>query len=162
MQTRRAGTWQYLDNLSWVHGNHNVKMGGEFRYVFENGYDAFGARPQFEFNAFGNYGVQIVNCAGACANDEVIQTLGAALLGFGYEQQTQYFDVAGTRTATNFRKYRQHCDNHHNDKQEDGRANAPACAKTGFGRLLITNRRQGLHPHLRSKAPVEDESKTMA
>lgn len=107
-QFRRAGTWQYVDNLSWVHGNHNIKVGGEFRYVFENGYDAFGARPQFWFNAFGDYGAQIVNCAGACANDEVIQTLGAALLGFGYQQQTQYFNAAGARTAANFGRYRQH------------------------------------------------------
>ena len=107
-QFRRAGTWQYVDNLSWVRGNHTVKVGGEFRYVFENGYDAFGARPAFSFNEFGDFGVPIVNCAGACASDEVIQTLGAALLGYGYESQTQFFNAAGDRTASDFRRYRQH------------------------------------------------------
>src|SRR5262249_53328281 len=40
-QFRRAGTWHYADQLSWTPGKHNIKVGGEFRYVYENGYDAF-------------------------------------------------------------------------------------------------------------------------
>jgi hypothetical protein len=70
-----------VDQLSWVAGKHNVKVGGEFRYVYENGYDAFGSRPTVDFTAFANSGVPIVNCAGGCASDEIVQTLSAALLG---------------------------------------------------------------------------------
>jgi hypothetical protein len=108
-QFRRAGTWNYVDHLSWVTGKHNIKVGGEFRYVYDNGYDAFGARPVVDFTAFGNFGIPIVNCAGACADDEVLQTLSAALLGVpGVQTQTQFFNAEGGRTATDFRKFVQH------------------------------------------------------
>jgi len=108
-QFRRAGTWHYVDQLSWVSGNHNVKVGGEFRYVFENGYDAFGSRPAVDFTAFGNFGIPIVNCAGRCASDEVLQTLSAALLGVpGIQSQTQFFSAQGQRTSTDFRRFVQH------------------------------------------------------
>ena len=108
-QFRRAGTWHYVDQLSWVAGNHNVKVGGEFRYVYENGYDAFGSRPLVDFTAFGNFGIPVVNCPGRCASDEVLQTLSAALLGVpGIQSQTQFFSAQGQRTATDYRRFVQH------------------------------------------------------
>jgi hypothetical protein len=108
-QFRRAGTWHYADNLAWIIGRHTIKVGGEFRYVYDNGYDAFGARPLVDFTAFGNFGIQIVNCSTACANDEVIQTMAAALLGVpGIQSQTQFFSANGQRTATDYRKFVQH------------------------------------------------------
>jgi Carboxypeptidase regulatory-like domain/TonB dependent receptor len=109
-QFRRAGTWHYADNLTWVKGRHTIKAGGEFRYVYDNGYDAFGARPLVDFTAFGNFGIPIVgNCSDACANDETLQTMAAALLGVpGIQTQTQFFTASGTRTATDYRKFVQH------------------------------------------------------
>lgn len=108
-QFRRAGTWSYIDHLSWVIGKHNIKAGGEFRYIYDNGYDAFGSRPSVDFTAFGNFGIPIVNCAGACADDEVLQTMAAALLGVpGVQSQTQFFNAAGTRRATDFLRFVQH------------------------------------------------------
>jgi hypothetical protein len=108
-QFRRAGTWDYVDQLSWITGNHNVKVGGEFRYVYENGYDAFGSRPVVDFTAFGNFGIQIVNCGSGCASDEVLQTMAAALLGVpGIQSQTQFFTAQGQRTATDYRRFVQH------------------------------------------------------
>jgi hypothetical protein len=108
-QYRRFGTWYLADTLSWVKGRHTIKVGGEFRYVFENGYDAFGSRPVVDFTAFGNFGIPIVNCAGACASDENLQTLAAALLGVsGIQSQTQFFNSSGTRTATDYRLLVQH------------------------------------------------------
>ena len=108
-QFRRAGTWNYVDQLSWVAGKHNVKVGGEFRYVYENGYDAFGSRPSVDFTAFGNFGIPIVDCAGKCASDEVLQTMAAALLGVpGIQSQTQFFSAQGQRTATDYRRFVQH------------------------------------------------------
>src|SRR3984885_14590872 len=44
-QYRRYGTWFLADTLSWVKGRHTIKVGGEFRYIFENGNDDFGSRP---------------------------------------------------------------------------------------------------------------------
>ncbi len=105
-QFRRAGTWHYVDQLSWVAGKHNVKVGGEFRYVYDNGYDSFGARPTVDFRAFGFFGIQIVNCPGPCANDETLQTLAASLLGVpGVQSQTQFFSAQGQRTSTDFRRF---------------------------------------------------------
>jgi hypothetical protein len=108
-QARRAGTWTIADNLSWIKGQHNIKVGGEFRYIYDNGFDAFGSRPSVDFTAFGNFGIQIVNCPGKCANDEILQTLAAALLGVpGLQNQTQFYNSKGTRTATDFRQFVQH------------------------------------------------------
>ena len=108
-QLRRAGTWHYVDNLSWVHGQHNIKVGGEFRYVFENGYDAFGSRPVVDFTPYGNFGIPVVTCANGCDDNEILQTMGAGLLGFvGIQSQSQFFDTEAQRTATNFSRYVQH------------------------------------------------------
>jgi hypothetical protein len=108
-QARRTGTWHLADNLSWTIGRHNFKLGAEYRYIFDNGFDAFGSRPKVDFTAFGNFGIQIVNCPGACAKDETLQTLAAALLGVPARQtQTQFYNANGTRTATDFRRFVQH------------------------------------------------------
>lgn len=110
-QYRRYGTWHLLDNLSWVKGRHTIKVGGEFRYIFENGFDDFGSRPTVDFTAFGNFGINIVNCPVACNNpsDEVLQTMAAALLGVpGIQTQTQFFNASGTRTASDGRLLDQH------------------------------------------------------
>jgi hypothetical protein len=113
-QARRAGTWDWVDQLSWTPGKHSIKAGVEFRYVFDNGYDAFGSRPTINFAAFGDFGVQAVNCPGGgsnCANasDETLQTMAAALLGYtNLQSQTQFYNAAGTRRATDFLRFVQH------------------------------------------------------
>jgi hypothetical protein len=110
-QYRRYGTWFLADTLSWVKGRHTIKVGGEFRYIFENGYDDFSSRPTVDFTAFGNFGINIVNCPVACnnASDEVLQTMAAALLGVsGIQSQTQFFNHAGVRTASDNRLLVQH------------------------------------------------------
>ena len=108
-QFRRAGTWHYADQLSWVGGKHNIKVGGEFRYIYDNGYDAFGSRPSVDFTAFGNFGIPIVNCSEPCASDETLQTLAAALLGVpGVQTQSQFYNAQGQRTATDYRRFVQH------------------------------------------------------
>jgi hypothetical protein len=80
-------------------------VGAEFRYIYDNNFDAFGSRPKVDFTAFGNSQIQIVNCPGACASDETLQTLAAALLGVpGVQSQTQFYNAKGTRTSTDFRR----------------------------------------------------------
>jgi hypothetical protein len=109
-QARRAGTWNVRDNLSVVKGNHNLKFGVEYFYVFERGYDAFNTRPLVDFTAFGNDGVPVIgNCSDFCQNDDILQTLGAILLGVpGQQTQSQYYNAAGTRTANDLRSFVQH------------------------------------------------------
>jgi hypothetical protein len=108
-QARRAGTWTVADNLAWTKGRHNLKFGAEFRYVYDNGFDNFNSRPTVDFTAFGNFGIPIVNCAGACASDETLQTLAAALLGVpGIQSQTQYYNADGARRAANYLSFVQH------------------------------------------------------
>jgi carboxypeptidase family protein len=110
-QYRRYGTYFLADSLTWVKGRHTIKVGGEFRYIFENGFDDFGSRPSVDFTAFGNFGINIVNCPVACnnASDEVLQTMAAALLGVpGIQTQTQFFNSGGTRTASDNRLLVQH------------------------------------------------------
>jgi len=109
-QARRAGTWNVADSLSWVVGRHSLKFGGEFRYIYDNGFDAFGSRPTVDFTAFGNFGIPIVtNCSDACANDETLQTMAAILLGVpGIQSQTQFYNAQGTRRATDFLRFVQH------------------------------------------------------
>ena len=108
-QYRRAGTWFYSDKLSWIKGNHAIKAGGEFRDVYDDGYDAFGSRPLVDFTAFGNFGIPIVNCSASCASNETLQTMAAALLGVvGIQSQSQFFNAGGTRTATDYRLFVQH------------------------------------------------------
>ena len=105
----RCRTWHTADNLSWIKGRHAIKVGAEFRYVYDNGYDDFGTRPLVDFTAFGNFGIPVVNCSGACATDETIQTLAAALLGVpGIQSQTQFFNAGGTRTPSDYRDFVQH------------------------------------------------------
>jgi hypothetical protein len=107
-QFRDSGTYHYVDQLSWTPGKHNIKVGAEFRYVWENGADSFSSRPLVDFTAYGNLGIPVVGCAG-CESDENLQTLGAALLGLvGSQSQSQYYNAQGVRTATNFRKFVQH------------------------------------------------------
>ena len=78
-QLRRAGTWHYVDNLSWVHGQHNIKVGGEFRYVFENGYDAFGSRPVRRLHAVsGTLAYRSLPVQTGVTNDESFRRWGQA------------------------------------------------------------------------------------
>ncbi|HMK23058.1 MAG TPA: carboxypeptidase regulatory-like domain-containing protein, partial [Terriglobales bacterium] len=55
-QWRKTGTWSWGDNLSWVRGAHTVKLGGDFRWVYENGYNSFYSRSLVTLAPFSDYG----------------------------------------------------------------------------------------------------------
>ena len=112
---RRTGTWSLNDNLTKVKGNHTLKFGGEFRFVFENGYNAFYSRQAISFNSYSTFGAPIVNldpnhpcdpktgdnCGGA-----QIQNMASGLLGLVDSQfQAQFFNKNGERTAHDDRKF---------------------------------------------------------
>ena len=110
-QGRRTGTWSVGDNLSWAKGRHSIKFGGEYRRVYENGANSFGSRDQVTFNTFSSSGHLIVDCnppAMDSCGSSTLQDLSSFLFGaVDSENQSQYFDKAGTRTAQDFRKFRQ-------------------------------------------------------
>lgn len=43
--------WQVSDSVSWIHGNHSFKFGGEARWLQTNGADLFLSQGRFNFNA---------------------------------------------------------------------------------------------------------------
>ncbi len=43
-QWRKTGTWSAGDNLSWVKGAHTIKIGGDLRWVYEDGFNSFTSR----------------------------------------------------------------------------------------------------------------------
>ncbi len=132
-QWRKTGTWSLGDNLSWVKGAHTVKMGGDARWVYENGFNSFYSRSLVTLAPFSNFGIATImanpnlppcdlftpgpdsdpypNC-GTDENgnpDFVFQDMSNMLIGFmDTEYQSQFFNKAGSRTPDDFRRFRQH------------------------------------------------------
>ena len=103
-QTRRTGTYSLADNFTWVRGAHTLKFGSEFRFVYEDGFNAFSSRDSLTFNAYNNFGAESI----ADVTDPTIQNMGWMLVGLAdTELQSQYFNKTGIRTATDNRKFRQ-------------------------------------------------------
>src|SRR5438309_1144459 len=144
-QWRKAGTWSWGDSLSWVRGAHTVKVGGDVRWVYENGFNSFTSRSLVTLQPFSNFGFATImanasnpalgpcdpfgfqdplgqgnppnpkdpyqNCGtDASGNpDFVFQDMANTLLGvMDTEQQSQFFDKSGNRTANDLRRFRQH------------------------------------------------------
>ena len=105
-QGRRTGTWSWGDNLTWVKGTHTLKFGAEFRRVYENSFTSFGSRDTVTFTGNQNFGVPFVDVG---QDDPNFQDMASMLFGImDTETQSQFFTKAGTRTADDFRKFRQH------------------------------------------------------
>lgn len=118
-QVRRTGTWTVADNLSWVKGSHTMKMGADFRIIFDNGFDSFFSRDQFTFNGFTNFGQAFididpstpcdVNTGTGCDGPSTLQDMASMLFGIAdTESQGQFFDKGQNRTPDDFRRFRQH------------------------------------------------------
>ena len=81
-----------------------MKFGSEFRFVFEDGYNAFGSRDALTFNAFNNFDMASI----AGITDSTIQNMGWMLVGLADTQsQSQFFNKTAVRTPTDNRKFRQ-------------------------------------------------------
>lgn len=118
-QARLTGTWSAADNLSWVKGSHTMKMGGDFRMIFQNGSDNFLSRDQLTFSGFTNFAQPFIdidpstpcnpNTGAGCDGPSTLQDMASMLFGIAdTELQAQFFDKSGSRRATDFRKFRQH------------------------------------------------------
>jgi hypothetical protein len=107
-QWRKTGTTSYSDNISWVHGNHTFKFGGDFRNIGEQGPDSFFSRrePVMQ-NGLQNTGLSLINPPN---NDSfALEGSAYALYGFVWEDFAgEFFNKAAVRQATDNKHFRQH------------------------------------------------------
>jgi Carboxypeptidase regulatory-like domain len=108
-QFRKTGTTSYSDYVSWVHGKHTLKFGGDFRNVGEQGANSFFSRrePTMQFG-FPNTGFSLI--ANAPANDSIsLEDSAYALYGFVWEDFAgEYFNKAAVRQGSDGKHFRQH------------------------------------------------------
>jgi hypothetical protein len=108
-QNRKTGTVSYSEGLSWVHGAHTFKFGGDFRNVGESGPDSFFSRRQVLTDSVTVGGPSfslIDNVPGATTQ---LEDAASALYGFVIEDLAgEFFDKSGTRVGSDNKFFRQH------------------------------------------------------
>jgi hypothetical protein len=106
-QFRKTGTVSYGDGLSWVHGSHTFKFGGDFRNIGESGPNAFDSRRQVATQTFTDFGLTLLQ--GVADPSVALQDAVSAYYGFvAQDLNAQFFNKAGARQATDDKKFRQH------------------------------------------------------
>jgi len=119
-QARNTGTYQTVDNMSYMRGHHLFKWGVEFRAAYSNSYDNFSTRAFLDFSSFTNTGMNFLppnspllatdSSGNYLYPDELAATENGASLLFGFADnqiQTQYFDHNGKNTPGDSRGFRQ-------------------------------------------------------
>jgi hypothetical protein len=114
-QWRKTGTTSYSDNISWVHGNHTFKFGGDFRNVGEQGPNSFFSRRELSASTFINQtGLSLISPP---ANDPCLvdfsncnlDNSAIALYGFmGNDFAGEFFNKTAVRQGTDNKHFRQH------------------------------------------------------
>lgn len=112
-QWRKTGTTSYSDNISWVHGAHTFRFGGDFRNISEQGPDSFFSRRQVGLASFLNAGVALAANVNDSAGFDVstlgLQDAASAYYGFVWQDMNaEFFNKAGTRQGTDNKHFRQH------------------------------------------------------
>ena len=106
-QWRKTGTTSFGDSLSWVHGNHTFKFGGDFRNVAEQGPNSFFSRRQVALTPLTTFGVSVVQ--GVPQDDTTLEQAAAAYYGMvANDFNGEFFDKSGTRVGTDNKHFRQH------------------------------------------------------
>jgi hypothetical protein len=104
-QARFTGTYSFVDHLSWSRGHHNMKFGGEVRFVYSNSFTDFSSRAALDFNNASNFGI---NPLTGVTSTTTLRNMVWTLFGFaGIQSQSQYFNKLGDRTADDLRGFRQ-------------------------------------------------------
>jgi hypothetical protein len=107
--TRNSGTFTAGDSFSWVLSRHTIKIGGEFHDVYSNSSNNYASRTMMDFSVFSNFNVPAAVTGTAADMDPTLQNMVWMLLGgVDLQTQAQFFNAAGTRTATDAREFRQH------------------------------------------------------
>jgi len=117
-QFRTTGTTSYTDTLSWVHGAHTFKFGGDFRDVHERGPNSFASRRQLGLNTFAlfgdpfNVGFNLIDIPGVTDQPNIgfaVSDAASALYGFiATDLNAEFFDKTGNRVPTDDKLFRQH------------------------------------------------------
>ena len=107
-QWRTTGTTSYSDGISWSHGSHTFKFGGDFRNIAEQGPNSFFSRRFIRLSRLlSGFGASIVE--GVPNDDLSLEDAAQAFYGIVFEDfQAQFFDHAGTRQSTDNKHFRQH------------------------------------------------------
>jgi hypothetical protein len=112
-QFRTTGTTQFGDSFTWIRGSHNMKFGGETRFVYENGASNFFRAETLNFSFPTTFGTSILRSnAGVNLSRSgqlgTVQNFASFLYGLvATQSQSQFFDKAGTRVDADYRGYRQ-------------------------------------------------------
>jgi Carboxypeptidase regulatory-like domain/TonB dependent receptor len=108
-QVRKTGTYSYTDNVTKVLGRHTLKFGGDYRDVYSNNNDNFSSRTAFAFNTNTDFGATVLQNLTPGIDNRNIEDETSGLLGLvAVQNQTQYFDIAGNRHATDELNFVQH------------------------------------------------------
>jgi hypothetical protein len=109
-QWRKTGTTSYTDTLSWSHGNHTFKFGGDFRNVAEQGPNGFFSRRVVNVSGLlVNFGGGATVVQGVPSDDRLLEEAAQAFYGIvDQDFQAEFFDKAATRQGTDNKHFRQH------------------------------------------------------
>jgi hypothetical protein len=109
-QWRKTGTTSYSDGLSWSHGSHTFKFGGDFRNVGQQGPNSFFSRRQVTTSGLLlAFGIPVVQNIPAALDDLTLEEAAQSYYGLVENDfQAQFFDKAGARQATDNKHFRQH------------------------------------------------------
>jgi Carboxypeptidase regulatory-like domain len=106
-QSRKTGTDSYSDSISWVHGGHALKFGGDFRNIHENGNSNFASRRQADTTTFFNTGLSLLQGVPNASNS--LEDAVSAYYGFVWKDlNAEFFNKAGVRQPTDDKTFRQH------------------------------------------------------
>jgi hypothetical protein len=106
-QARKTGTDSYSDSISWVHGAHTWKFGGDFRNIHEDGNTNFTSRRQADTRTFINTGLSLLQ--GVPNTSVALEDAVSAFYGFVWKDvQGEFFNKAGVRQPTDDKNFRQH------------------------------------------------------
>ena len=106
-QFRKTGTTSYGDSLSWVHGSHTFKFGGDFRNIGESGPSSFFSRRAVATDTNFNTGLTLLQ--GVPNTTVSLEDAVSAYYGFVWNDfNAEFFDKGGVRQPTDDKKFRQH------------------------------------------------------
>ncbi len=118
-QFRLTGTTSYGDSISWVHGSHTLKFGGDFRNIHEKGPNSFFSRRQVYVDTFAQVlgdpfsaGFNLIDIPGVTDQPSIgfaVSDAASALYGFvAQDLNAEFFNKSGGRVATDDKLFRQH------------------------------------------------------
>lgn len=107
-QSRHTGTYSETDYMTKVKGSHTIKFGGEFRQIYSNNATNFSSRGAFNLALPGTFGVGVLQGLTPGLDNVGLEDQVSGLLGLlAFQNQSQYFNLAGDRRATDELNFRQ-------------------------------------------------------